>query len=112
MCVCVEMCVLGVVDHKVDTRDCACFWSGIISRAAGCLEHTLSSWEDSGSVRGGQHARSGLLFTAEGGLMSHKGCYGLFELTLLYFRCQMGLDLSQRHLAPAGKFRRPLGKYF
>lgn len=38
----------------------------------------------------GQHARSGLLFTAEVGLMSHKGCHGLFELTLSYFMCQMG----------------------
>lgn len=46
-----RVCVLGSVDHKVDTRDCACFWSGIISQATGRLEHTLSSWEDSGSFR-------------------------------------------------------------
>lgn len=30
------------------------------------------------------------LFTAEGGLMPREGGYGLFELTLLYFSCQMG----------------------
>lgn len=40
--------------------------------------------------QGDQHAWTGFLFTAEGALMSHKGCYGLFEPTLLYFRRQIG----------------------
>lgn len=36
---------------------------------------------------------------AEGGLMSHKCCHGLCEMTLLYFRCQTGwiCDRSTEH---------------
>ncbi len=103
MCVCKNMCVLRSVDHKVDISDCACFWSRIISQTAGGLELTFfvplgGQW----LFQKGQHAWTGLLFTAESGLMSHRGCYALFELTLLCFRCQMGLRLSQRHRAVAG----------
>lgn len=61
----------------------------------------------------GQHAWNSLLFTADGGLMSHKGCSGFFELTLLYIRCQMGwichrgamhqLDLQKPKAIPCRK---------
>lgn len=85
--VCGQVCVLGIVDHKVDTRDCACFMVRDHKpgyRMPGAyFEQLGGQWPFQNS----QHARPGLLFTAEGGLMSHEG---LFELTLLYFRCQMG----------------------
>lgn len=56
----------------------------------------------------GQHASAGLLFTAESGLMSHKGCYGFSELTLLYFRCQMGRTCQIGTSLSCRKFRQSL----
>ena len=37
------VCAGESIDHKVDIRDCACFRSGIIRQATGCLERTSSS---------------------------------------------------------------------
>lgn len=56
----------------------------------------------------GQHASTGLLFTAEGALMSHKGCYGCSELTLLYFSCQMGRICQIGTSLSCRKFRQSL----
>lgn len=59
-------------------------------------------------IQEGQHASTGLLFTAEGGLMLHKGCYGFSELTLLYFRCQMGRICQTGTSLSCRKFRQSL----